>query len=263
MECNDARRLLAAQADGELDLVHQLDIEQHLRACPACAALAENLRTRRAALRESLPRFAASPQLASKIRDALRAEAAATVAAPAGDRPAERAKILLFPVWRFGALAASLAIALFVGFEWGTSHSHRGRLVDEAVSDHIRSLEANHLNDVASTDQHTVKPWFAGHLTFSPPVVDLATEGFPLTGGRLEQIDHRTAAALVYHRRKHAINVFVWPVTDTTAVTTGRAARDGFNVETWTQAGLNFVAVSEIPATELAEFVELFRKRTQ
>jgi anti-sigma factor RsiW len=163
-----------------------------------------------------------------------------------------------FPLWQVTGLAASLAFAALVGFAWGNARSQASLLVDEAVSDHIRSLQTDHLTDVASTDQHTVRPWFAGKLDFSPPVADLAAMGFPLTGGRLEHIAGRPAAALIFHRRQHVINLFIWPVSQT-AVAPRHTSRNGYNAETWSQAGLNFLAVSEIPATELKQFSETFR----
>ncbi|HVS52512.1 MAG TPA: zf-HC2 domain-containing protein [Opitutaceae bacterium] len=251
MDCNETRRLLDADIDGELDLVRHLELEAHLRACPGCARLAENARARGAALRESLPRFTAPPQLAEKIRAALPAPPAAPVAVE--PRPAKT----YFPIWQVTGLAASLAFAVLVGFRWGDARAHANLLVDEAIADHVRSLQASHLTDVASTDQHTVKPWFAGKLDFSPPVVDLATAGFPLAGGRLEHLDGRPAAALVFHRRQHAINLFIWPAD--TGIGSTRAGRNGYNTETWSEARLNFLAVSEIPPAELAEFARIFR----
>lgn len=259
MDCNEARRLLDADTDGELDLVRHLDLATHLRGCPDCARLAENARARRTALRGSLPRFTASPQLAEKIRASLRAEAApaAPPTAPAAPHSPSRSPIF-WPVWQVTGLAASLAFAVLVGFAWGGARARAGLLIDEAITDHVRSLQADHLNDVASTDQHTVKPWFAGKLDFSPPVVDLAAAGFPLTGGRLEHLDGRPAAALVFHRRQHAINLFIWPAA-TAALAERVAERDGYHAETWSHAGLNFLAVSEIPAAELKQFAETFR----
>jgi len=256
MDCNETRRLLEADADGELDLVRHLEIEAHLRTCPDCTRLAENLRARRAALRTSLPRFTAPPQLAEKIRAALRAE----TPSPATPARSPRAKII-FPVWRIAGLTASIAVALVAGYSWGGARARSDLLLDEAISDHVRSLLVSHLTDVTSTDQHTVKPWFAGKLDFSPTVVDLAAEGFPLAGGRLEHLDGRPAAALVFHRRQHAINVFIWPAASS-AVSPRRAERDGYHTESWKQSDLNFLAVSEIPASELARFAELFRTGT-
>jgi len=257
MDCNETRRLLDADTDGELDLVRHLELEAHRRACPDCARRAENARARRSALREALPRFTAPPQLAEKIRASLRAESAAVAAPAATTSPVPRRAPLFWPIWNIAGLAASLAFAVLVGFAWGHARARANLLVDEAVTDHVRSLQGSHLMDVVSTDQHTVKPWFAGKLDFSPPVVDLAAAGFPLAGGRLEHLDGRPAAALVFHRRQHAINLFIWPAA--TAVSSRHAERNGYNAETWSQAGLNFLAVSEIPAGELAQFAEAFR----
>ena len=130
------------------------------------------------------------------------------------------------------------------------------------VNDHARSLRAEHLVDVASTDQHTVKPWFAGKLDFAPPVADLASVGFPLAGGRLEQVEGRPAAALVFHRRTHAINLFIWPAAGGT-LAAHRSGHNGYHTECWSQGSLNFFAVSEIPAAELAQFADAFRASQQ
>jgi anti-sigma factor RsiW len=146
-----------------------------------------------------------------------------------------------------------------VAYDRGGAHVRSAFLADELVSAHVRSLQADHLTDVASTDQHTVKPWFAGKLAFSPPVLDLAEAGFPLTGGRLEHIAGTPAAALVYHRRQHVINLIVWAEGKTINLPKSQAARDGFHLEAWTANGFNFAAVSEIPAVELADFAARFR----
>jgi anti-sigma factor RsiW len=257
MDCNETRRLLEAATDGELDLVRQLAVEEHLQTCAQCARLAEGLRARRGVLQTSLPRFAASPALAKKIR--------ATIGS---DEQSARTPIVtakrnvFFPIWRVSGLAASLAAALFVGYTWGNGRARTNALVDEAVTDHVRSLQAGHLMDVASTDQHTVKPWFAGKLDFSPPVADLAAAGFPLVGGRLERVAGRDAAALVFRRRQHAINVFIWPARGESTRHLTRE-RDGYNVVSWSAADLNFLAVSEIPAVELADFAEKYREATR
>ena len=254
MDCNATRRLLDADTDGELDLVHHLELAAHLRTCPACLHLADAARARRAVLCEKLPRFPAPAGLAARIRAAL-PESAAPARPPAH---APRRSLLLWPGWSIAGLAAVLACALLLGFAWGNARARADRLFDEVVSGHIRSLQAGHLTDVASTDQHAVKPWFAGRLDFSPPVADLATAGFPLAGGRLEHVDGRPAAALVFHRRQHALNLFIWPAGPV-ALPERSAVRNGYHVATWSQAGFNFAAISEIPADELGQFVTVFR----
>jgi anti-sigma factor RsiW len=255
MTCNESLSLLEADADGELDLIRHLELEAHLRACPECARLAGAARARRAALREGLPRFTAPPQLVERIRASLGAEGA-----PRGTG-AGRAPIL-WPIWNIAGVAASLALAVLGGYAWGRAHARGEALFGEAVSDHVRSLQASHLMDVVSTDQHTVKPWFAGKLDFSPPVADLADIGFPLVGGRLDHLDGRSAAALVFRRRQHAVNLFIWPANGG-AVAVHRARENGYTAIAWSRAGLNFVAVSEISADELEQFVGAFRGRTE
>jgi anti-sigma factor RsiW len=254
MNCNETRLLIDADTDGELDLIRHLEFADHLRTCPECARLAENARARRFALRESLPRFTAPPQLVKMIRATLEVENPVARNAT----PPPRRSSLHWPIWNITGLAASLAFALIIGFAWGNARARANLLIDDAVNDHVRSLQADHLTDVTSTDQHTVKPWFAGKLDFAPPVTDLASVGFPLTGGRLEHIDGRPAAALVFHRRQHAINLFIWPI-NSGAISNRSSAHNGYNTESWSQGGLNFLAVSEIPAAELAQFIAAFR----
>lgn len=254
MNCNDCLPLLDAYTDGELDLVRHMEIEDHLRTCPACARRVAGAQALKGRVRAVLPRFKAPDALRGAVRASLQ-KAASAAAEP---------RVIAFPAsrspWRAAGLAASVAAALLAGFAWGDYRGRSGALMHEAFAEHARSLQASHLMDVASTDRHTVKPWFAGKLEFSPPVVDLADIGFPLAGGRLDAISGRTAAALVFHRHLHAINVFIWPEAGSPPVS-GSAAENGFNAVGWTQGGLRFVAVSEIPGAELASFVAEFRKR--
>jgi anti-sigma factor RsiW len=266
MNCEETRRFLDVSLDGELDLVRHLELEAHLRGCPACAQLEENARARGEALGKKLPRFTASTRLAKKIRAAARSpgfqsESLNAAGSNVPTTPPAPPKVI-FPVWQLTGLAASVAFALLAGFAWGGAHVRTNLLFEEAIAEHVRSLQVTHLTDVASTDQHTVKPWFAGKLDFSPPVFDLAPTGFSLTGGRLEHIDGRPAAALVFHRRQHALNLFIWPANERT-LSSRVAQRDGYNAATWSQTGLNFLAVSEISATELTQFAEAFRHANQ
>jgi anti-sigma factor RsiW len=130
-----------------------------------------------------------------------------------------------------------------------------GQLEDQAVSSHVRAMMTGHTTDVLSTDRHTVKPWFNGRIDFSPPVADLAQQGFPLVGGRVDYLGGRTVAALVYQRRKHVIDLFIWPVKTDDA--SGNASSKGYNVIRWSNGGLFFVAVSDLNKTELEQFKNL------
>jgi len=255
MDCNEIRPLIDADADGELDLIRHLELARHLSSCPDCADWAEAARARRVALRESLPRFTVPPELAAKIRRSL--PSARPDAGP--DVRSWPLPVSFSPVFRMAALFIAV---LFVGYQWGRVRRENDLLLGDAVSSHVRSLQASHLTDVTSTDQHTVKPWFAGRLDFSPPVVDLAADGFPLTGGRLEYLDGRRTAALVFRRRQHAINLFIWPA-GSSAISAGSREMSGYHVDAWSRGGMNFVAVSEIPGSELEEFAADFQQRSR
>jgi anti-sigma factor RsiW len=253
MQCRETQLLLGAFADGELDLVRHAEVEAHVSGCPACREQLEAAEARRAALRGSLPRFTAPAPMVARIRASLGAE---------GSSPGRKPRRLpgVWPAWGLAAVAASLALAVAGGYRWGRSVAREDSLFGEALSEHVRSLQVGHLTDVVSSDQHTVKPWFIGKLDFSPPVCDLADLGFPLVGGRLDRLDGRGAAALVFRRRLHAVNLFIWP-DGNRPVGNSSARRDGYGARAWSQGGLNFLAVSEIPEEELEQFVAGFRAR--
>ena len=236
----DMHLLLQAEFDGELDAAQSAQLGQHREGCPLCQASWEELVRSRAALRAGATYHRASPALQ-------RAIASRIAAAPAPPVAPRR-----FRWWREGAsfvvggaLAAMLMLALLPSGQDG--------MVSALVDDHIRSLQPGHLVDVVSSDQHTVKPWFDGRLDFAPPVKDLAAQGFPLEGGRLDYLGGRTVAALAYGRQKHIINLFVWPQSGG-AGTSDPAALKGYNIVHWSADGMSFWAVSDLERGELETF---------
>ncbi|MFE1598918.1 anti-sigma factor family protein [Methylobacterium sp. ID0610] len=265
--CADQDLLLHGLLDGELDASNTLRAEAHLRECRACAAFYERLKAGRQR-RTSGVRHRASDALRERVRAALAAEVAsgaepacAAIPSPPAEAvpvPARRRRMVeRWPVAL--ALAACLAMAAIlprVGDRAGSA------LPDELVSGHVRSLLASHLTDVTTSDQHGVKPWFSGKISFAPPVVDLSERGFALVGGRLDYLGGRVVAALVYKRREHVINLFIWPETPAQdGDRSVRMSREGYSLLRWTQAGLTFWAVSDLNPTELQEFEQDFADR--
>ena len=247
MICADTRELLHAYLDDELDVAQSAAVANHIRDCAAC--------TTRYRENERLHRVLAQPELYQRAPAALRERwtprhdtASATPARP------RRAPI----AW---ALAAGFAGALLVATPLAYLLQQRtlagDLLVDDAVSSHLRALQPQHLMDVVSTDQHTVKPWFDGKLDFSPRVVDLASTGFPLVGGRLDALDGRRVAALVYRRKLHLISVYEWPAASATASASQREAQQhGYTVLRWIDNGMHYVAVSDVDPVALREFAQ-------
>jgi len=250
MNCEQARPLLAAYHDGELDVPATLALERHLAGCAACSAALQAERALSKAVRGA-PYHRAPEELRARLRAALPTAAAAPAAAAGTAAPRRRRD---WSRWAM-PLAASLALALGLDAMLATQRAQR-TLADELVAGHVRSLQAEHLADVASSDQHTVKPWFAGKLDYSPPVRDLAAQDFPLAGGRLDYLEHRQVAALIYHRRKHVINLYIWPTQDGDAPPQARTD-DGYSLIHWRSGGMNYWAVSDLNAEELRQFAQL------
>jgi anti-sigma factor (TIGR02949 family) len=251
MECSAVRKLLTAAVDGELDVGDSADVDGHLATCAACRAEFDAERALRDAVGRSATYFRAPAALEARIKTALPATSVPHVSIPSR-------RYWQWPI-ALGALATLFAIASTIGL-YATLPGVDERIADEVVSSHVRSLLVNHAVDVASSDQHTVKPWFSGKIDFSPPVRDFAAEGFPLVGGRLDYIDHHPVAALVYKRAQHTINVFALAVPEGTRDAAPRAgSTHGFHTVRWTRDGMAFWAVSDVGADDLSRLVALLR----
>jgi anti-sigma factor RsiW len=250
MNCQQAKPLIGPYSDGELEAAAILELEQHLKTCSACALAYRNLQSLKKTLKQDALYFSAPEELRERIKSAL--------PSPARNVP-QRLAWNWDANWNWlatalsGATAICLALLLVVTL---TRPSSEQPLTHEIVSSHIRSLMGNHLMDVVSTDQHTVKPWFNGKLDFSPPVKDLAAQEFPLIGGRLDYLEGRSVAALVFQRHKHIINLFVWPSRETDSKPMVLAAQQGYHLIHWSEGGMVFWAVSDLNEKELMEFVQ-------
>lgn len=244
MTCEETRILVHALVDGELDAGHAREVEAHLASCPDCAAQLRDYRVMRQALSVPALRHRAPAALRARIDGALPARRAVA--------PSRRGllKGLAMGSVLSGALAASLVVFVM-------RQEEDQRILGDVVSAHLRSLQGDHLIDVQSTDQHTVKPWFNGRLDVAPPVIDLTAQGFTLIGGRVDYVDARPVAAIVYKRRAHVINLFVAQLMGPERRATIEQVQ-GFNIWRWTRSDLGFWAVSDINAEELQEFGEKF-----
>jgi anti-sigma factor RsiW len=251
--CADMKVLMHGHLDGELDAANSFEVEDHLRTCSACGGEYQRLQALRATLRDDGLRYRAPDALRVRILGAI--EPAPTARpAPANVRWWQR-------LWRdrrlglpAAAFAAGLAMVLILPRQ-------SLDLEQELVSEHVRSLMAGHITDVTTSDQHTVKPWFDGRLDFAPPVIDLASEGFALTGGRLDYIAGRAVAALVYKRREHLINLFIWPAekTEGGVERVQSSVNNGYNTLHWSGSGMTFWAISDLNPAELQEFMRRFQ----
>ena len=243
--CPDKALLLHALVDGELDAKSALEVEAHVAACPGCAAELAVIREVKAALSETPVRHAAPASLHARLDESLADEA----------RPPGRRRGGI-ETWALGgsitALAASLA--LFALIPSGAS------LESQLVDAQARSLQAQHLVDVATSDRHTVKPWFNGKVDFAPPVVDLAAQGYPLVGGRLDHLAGHDAAAIVFRRRAHVINLFVWKGDGPTTPTLEH--REGYSLVHWGRGGLSYWAVSDVDPPDLMAFQKAYAAAT-
>ena len=243
--CAVRELLLGGLLDNELDAANVAMVEAHIARCEGCREELERMQALRGLLRSDGLRHRAPESLSRRI---------AALPELAEPKAANDNRILrwLGP-GAVGALAASLAMVTML------PPAAESVVDQEIVSSHVRSLQPGHLTDVQTTNQHIVKPWFNGKIDFSPPVPELADAGFPLAGGRLDSINGKTVAAIVYHRRLHTVNLYVWPAKDASERS---FVKDGFAVKEWSRNGLRFAAISDIPPAEVQQFHKLFEQRS-
>ncbi len=250
MSCPGMHEQLHAYVDGELDLVHTLAVEQHLQSCPACARACGEIRELSAVLRAGLPRLPAPENLRTSVRAAL--------------RQSQRTPLLARRAMWLAVAASLVVLTLGVwGLGWIRLGGAHERLVAEVISSHIRSqMVSSHLFDVESSDQHTVKPWFHGKLDFAPEVMDLSPDGFDLAGGRLDYVNGRAVAALVYRKRKHVINLLTWPaMSGDEEMSMTSETKQGYHLVHWRHEGMEWWAISDLNLAELTEFARRIQGR--
>jgi anti-sigma factor RsiW len=250
MDCTDARELLDGYLDDELDAAHAAQVARHLNSCEACRAAHAAAVRLRAAVRDHAPRYRAPAQLRASI-----------VAATGGKTAAAREHRWLRP-GEWLRLGASFAFAVVLA--WSVTYhfvkpSAADLLTDQVLSAHVRGVLSGRPIDVASSDRHTVKPWLSARLDFSPPVADFAQQGFALSGGRLDYLDGRPIAVLVYQYRNHVISAFVWPDAGADEAGTERESVKGYHVARWSAGGFRHYVVSDLEEEQLARFVVLLR----
>jgi anti-sigma factor RsiW len=241
-----------AHVDGELDLTRSLELETHLNDCVSCAREQANLQVLRKAFSNGALYHEAPAGLERRVRAAVR-----------DARRAEHGRGLALRFGWGGAAAAAVVLVAIIGkavLPLGPPASDV--TAREVVDDHLRSLTANHLTDVLSSNQHTVKPWFDGRLNFTPPIEDLSPEGFPLVGGRLDYLDNHLVAAVVYRRRQHIINLFISPAEHAADTLPVSQVRGGYNIVHWTKSGMAYWAVSSVSGAELGKFAQLVRRES-
>ena len=242
MNCELSATTVHGYFDGELDAVRAAEFEKHMASCPECQASVKTMQSLREGLRNPDLYQSVSIRFRSNIAKEFGSEARGSA-----------------PKWRWFLVPAFLAAMLLIAVGVAVVTQHRaysGRLQAELIDAHVRSLQPGHLTDVQSTDQHTVKPWFDGKLDFIPPVADFSQQGFPLLGGRLDVIQGHNVAALVYGRRKHLINLFVWPDGKEPAVS-GEGSRQGYNWLSWRAGDMQFCLVSDVSPGDLRELQQL------
>lgn len=246
MKCETTANLIHAYLDNELDLATALDFEAHLQACEPCRLQLQTLKQLQSTIKQAAPYYQAPAALRISLQQSLNATG--------NEHNRFRRRFsAIFKPWQASQWVTALAM-LLLAFNLTLLFKQPAavnQLSEEIVSSHVRSLMTDHLTDVASTDQHTVKPWFNGKLDFSPPIIDLDREGFPLVGGRLDYVDARPVAALIYRRRQHLINVFIWPENQKDTHAEYSDSHNGYNLISLKSHGMNYWVVSDLNLKEL------------
>ena len=254
MNCASVRELIESFLDDELDPGLRAAVQDHLTSCSSCAETHARLLELQRNVRTQAPYYDPPASLEQRIRYALAQATKSEISILDATGPS--------PTWRWIAVAASVLLVVSLVLNLRLSRSARGDrdiIAQNLVSSHVRSLIGTHLVDVPSSDQHTVKPWFNGKLDFAPDVKDLAGQGFPLIGGRIDYMADQPVAALIYKRRQHVINLFVWPSTSS-ANSAEELTQKGYNLIHWEKAGLNYWAVSDVNLSELLQFRTLYKE---
>jgi len=249
VNCDLNRTVLHGYLDGELDATRSAEFERHLEACRECATALGGEES----LRSSLQHNGLYEQAPVSLRKKVRAGLDAATATPVNIR---------IPFWRWVVVAATILVVASVSwFSWPRAPKNSASTVPftavEMIDAHVRSLQPGHLTDIASTDQHTIKPWFNGKLAFIPPVKDFSEEGFPLIGARLDVLGGQNVAALVYTRRKHIINVFVMPTKEADTGIHEPGLRQGYQWRHWRRQGMEYCAVSDVSDSDIYELAQL------
>jgi anti-sigma factor RsiW len=238
--------LIEAYMDGELDPAQRSGVEAHLKTCKTCEASLTRLRRISEAIHAQALSYEATAELEDRVTKSIQQEAF---------RRPSRAPA---PFWAWAAVAACVVLSLALAWTLRANRAGGSTIAQEVISDHVRSLMGGHLMDVPSTDRHTVKPWFAGKLDFSPDVKDLATEGFRLIGGRLDYLNGHPVAALIFQHQQHVVNLFTWPQPGNKEPPTVSTAQNGYNAIHWSANGMTYWAVADMPPATLQEFAHLY-----
>jgi anti-sigma factor RsiW len=246
IDCTRTRHAMDAHRDHELDPVTAADVEAHLQTCAGCAQIYATQTALRSAVKRQAAYHKAPAALVARIRSQ-------TGSPPAMKQSARR--------WSWFPLGA--AVAATVVITWTTAMQMESgmrdeRIVEQVIAGHARAVMNNHLVEVASSDQHTVKPWLSSKLDFSPPAADLTAAGFPLVGARLDYVNSRPVAALVYRHRQHVINLFVWPADKAASAAPQTSSKQGYNLLHWERDGMTFWAISDLNPADIKTFADTY-----